>query len=191
MPRIITIRQKNQKLEKEKAEKALEEAKKQLKQVEELLSQYELIKDDWKKISAFEKKFIPQKTEQSSEAEPYRLFHYRGFDILVGKKAKDNDVLTLKIADKNDIWLHAKDVAGSHTVIKRAGAKQIPKDVIEYAAGLALYYSKHKNQSLAPVSYTERKYVYKPKGAVPGSMNLRKEEVLITEPINPSSDKSH
>jgi len=182
---------KNQKLEKEKAEQLLREAMQRLESIESLTTTYNKIKNDWKMLNAFEKQHFNQAGEAQTEAEPYRSFTFKGFEILVGKKAKDNDVLTLKIADKNDIWLHAKDVAGSHTVIKRAGAKHIPKEVIEYAAGLALYYSKHKNQSLAPVSYTDRKYVYKPKGAAPGSMNLRKEEVLITEPINPSSDRNH
>ena len=83
---------------------------------------------------------------------PYREVEYNGYKIWIGKNAQNNDTLTLKYGYKEDLWLHAKDVAGSHVLIKHQAGKNFPKDVIQRAAELAAYYSKRKNESLCPVS---------------------------------------
>ncbi len=120
---------------------------------------------------------------QERIALPYHAFHFKGFDIWVGKHAEANDTLTTKLAHKEDMWLHAKDVAGSHVIIKNQGGKTFPKDVIEYAASLAAYYSKRRNESLCPVAYTLRKYVRKRKGDPAGAVVVDREEVILVEPL--------
>ncbi len=114
----------------------------------------------------------------------YKEFRIDGFIILVGKNAKHNDTLTLKIAKKDDLWLHAKDVSGSHVVIKQIPGKNYPQHVIEKAAQLAAYYSKRKTDSLCPVLYTPKKYVRKKKGTPAGAMFVEKEKVILVEPSN-------
>ena len=116
---------------------------------------------------------------------PFREFIAEGFKILVGKSAANNDVLTQKHTFKEDLWLHAKDVAGSHVIIKFQAGKPFPKTVIEKAAKLAAYYSKRKTDSLCPVIYTPKKFVRKPKGAAPGSVIVERENVLLVKPENP------
>ena len=113
---------------------------------------------------------------------PYHEFEFKGFKIWVGKNAISNDELTQKYSFKEDLWLHAKDVAGSHVLIKYRAAKPFPKDVIERAASLAAYYSKRKNESLCPVTVTPKKFVRKRKGDPVGAVVVEREEVLLVTP---------
>lgn len=125
--------------------------------------------------------FVP-KEKVVQVAVPYRQFERDGFLIWVGKSAATNDELTMRHAHKNDLWLHAKDVSGSHVLVKWKAGKEFPTSVIEYAASLAAYYSKLKGSKLVPVSYTQRKFVRKPKGAAPGAVVVEKEQVILVEP---------
>lgn len=113
---------------------------------------------------------------------PYHEFVVDGYRIWVGKDAGSNDELTLKLGYKEDLWLHAKDVAGSHVLIKHQAGKKIPKQVIERAAQLAAYNSKRKNETLCPVVVTPKKFVRKRKGDPPGQVVVEREEVILVEP---------
>lgn len=90
-----------------------------------------------------------------------------GFTILVGRNNKQNDELTFKTARKDDIWLHTKNIPGSHVIIRCEG-KTPPNSTIEEAAVLAAYNSKARDSSSVPVDYTLVKNVKKPPGAKPG-----------------------
>jgi predicted ribosome quality control (RQC) complex YloA/Tae2 family protein len=113
---------------------------------------------------------------------PFKNFSFEGFTILVGKNAENNDKLTLKYANKNDMWLHAKDVTGSHVVIRYRQGKSFTKPLITYAAQLAAYYSKAKSSTLVPVVYTFKKFVRKPKGAIAGTVTYENGETILVEP---------
>jgi predicted ribosome quality control (RQC) complex YloA/Tae2 family protein len=128
----------------------------------------------------------PEK-EKQPEPLPYHAFEFNGYKIWVGRNAQSNDKLTLKYTFKDDLWLHAKDVAGSHVVIKHQAGKKIPKDVIERAAQLAAFNSKRRNESLCPVIVTPKKFVRKRKGDPAGAMVVEREEVIMVEPMNPSA----
>ncbi len=105
-----------------------------------------------------------------------------GFQILVGKNNVQNDYLTLKIARNNDVWFHAKDMPGSHVVIKNhQEQREIPKEILDLAAHLAAYFSKGKHSALVPVDYTLKKYVHKPNGAKPGRViDVNQKTIYIT-----------
>lgn len=90
-----------------------------------------------------------------------------GLEILVGKNNKQNDEITLKIADKEDLWFHVKDMPGSHVVLKSSEGNYTDASILE-AASIAAYYSKGKNATKVAVDYTIKKNVRKPKGAKPG-----------------------
>lgn len=154
------------------------------KEIEAQKSQIEEVKAsrDVKTLRAFVSKVgIAEKSEQA-ESMPFHEFEFNGYKILVGKNAKSNDILTLQYGFKDDLWLHAKDVSGSHVLIKQQAGKKIPRDVIERAAQLAAYYSKRKNESLCPVAFTPKKYVRKRKGDPPGAVVVEKEETILVEP---------
>lgn len=123
-----------------------------------------------------------QKSVGAQTADLFKRFFYQGFDIWVGKNAKNNDLLTQKYAHKDDLWLHAKDVSGSHVVVKHQSGKPFPKDVIEKAASLAAFYSKRSNDTLCPVIYTLKKYVRKTKDLAPGQVLVEKEDVVMVVP---------
>ena len=126
---------------------------------------------------------LNKKSHGQAENLPFHEFEFKGFRILVGRNAEANDKLTLKYSYKDDLWLHAKDVAGSHVLIKYQSGKNFPKDVIEYAAGLAAYNSKRKNESLCPVAFTQKKYVRKRKGDPAGMVVVEREEVILVTPV--------
>jgi predicted ribosome quality control (RQC) complex YloA/Tae2 family protein len=90
----------------------------------------------------------------------------------------------LSLAHKDDIWLHAKSVAGSH-VILRAQQKIPDKSVIEIAASFAAHQSKAKGSEWVPVIYTPKKYVRKAKNSPPGTVIVQKEQVVMVQPMEP------
>jgi len=76
-------------------------------------------------------------------ADGYRTFHRAGWEILVGKGAADNDRLTFEVADRDDLWLHVSGWSGSHVVIRIPdGVEEPPREIVDYAARLAAWYSK-------------------------------------------------
>ncbi len=121
---------------------------------------------------------------------PFKVFEFEGFTIWVGKSANDNDEMLRGFAQKNDLWLHARQVPGSHVLIRMKGISVLPNSVLERAAGLAAFYSKLKTDSLAPVIYTQAKFVRKVKGSAPGSVMVDKEKVILVPPIGPDEETS-
>lgn len=124
-------------------------------------------------------------TKANTQELPFKVFEDSGFTILVGRNAENNDLLTQRYAHKDDLWLHAKDVTGSHVVIRQRAGQPIPTPVLERAAQLAAWYSRRKNDSLCPVTYTPKKFVRKPRGAKPGQVLVEREKVLLVVPANP------
>jgi predicted ribosome quality control (RQC) complex YloA/Tae2 family protein len=153
------------------------------------------LKADWSDlIKADSLKQIKKLTTQSAsqlkskeEHLPYKYFEIEGYEILVGKHAQSNDKLLSHYSHKDDIWLHAKDVGGSHVLIKVKRHAAVPSTVLEKAASLAAYYSKSRNQSLATVTYTTRKFVRKIKGADKGLVTVSNEKTLLVKPNKPQN----
>lgn len=107
------------------------------------------------------------KKETKLTTKPHEFVSSNGFKILVGKNNKQNDHLTLKVASNEDIWMHTKNIPGSHVIIKTEG-KEVPDETIFEGAMLAAFFSKSKMSSQVPVDYTKKKNVKKPNGAKPG-----------------------
>ncbi len=108
-----------------------------------------------------------KRTAASKKPEPYRFTAPDGTEILIGKNNAQNDRLTFKIADPTDIWLHTKEITGSHVIIRCGGAEPSAETLL-YAAQLAAKFSKAQGSSKVPVDYTFCKFVKKPAGAKPG-----------------------
>ncbi|NNE70991.1 MAG: DUF814 domain-containing protein, partial [Rhodothermales bacterium] len=127
---------------------------------------------------------IRGRSGKAKEGVPFRTYHLgANYVVWVGRNAKQNDLLTFKHAAKHDLWLHARGVAGSHTVLKRQDKTRMPpRHILEQAASIAAYHSKARGSSLVPVIVTERKYVRSPRGAHPGSVLVDREEVLLVKP---------
>ncbi len=107
------------------------------------------------------------KQKNLSKLPPMEFTSSDGFKILVGRNNRQNDTLTLRTASKTDMWLHTKDIHGSHTIIF-GGGREISDTAILEAARLAAYHSKARQSSQVPVDYTLVKHVSKPSGSKPG-----------------------
>lgn len=102
-----------------------------------------------------------------------------GTDILVGKNNKQNDHLTNKTAARDDIWLHTKDIPGSHVVIRHPEPSD---ETILEAANLAAYFSKAKGSSSVPVDFTKVRHVKKPNGSKPGFVIYDNQQTVYVTP---------
>lgn len=118
------------------------------------------------------------------KSDPLHFKSSDGYDIYVGKNNKQNDELTLKFANKDDLWLHVQNIPGSHVIIRKATVDDIPQNTIVEAASLAAYYSKARNSKNINVDYTEKKHVNKAKGAKPGMVFYNE---FNTVSVNPKS----
>ncbi len=107
-----------------------------------------------------------------------------GFKVLVGRNNRQNDLLTLKTANKNDLWFHTKDIPGSHTVIITEGREVTEQTILE-AAQIAAYFSKAKDSSQVPVDYTLIRRVNKPQGSKPGKVIYTDQRTVYVTPKLP------
>lgn len=110
-----------------------------------------------------------------------------GYTILIGRNNVQNDKLTTKLADKTDIWLHTKNITGSHVIIRTNGTVP-PDETILYAARLAAFHSKAKNSSQVPVDYVNIKFVKKPAGSKPGMVIFTNNRTLYVTPLDPNGE---
>lgn len=117
----------------------------------------------------------------------FRVTSHDGLDILVGKNNKQNDYLTMRLARDEDIWLHSKDMAGAHVVIKALPGRKVPPATLEQAAQLAAYFSEARFSSKVPVDYTTRKNVSKPPKARPGYVIYKNYETILVTPKAPEN----
>lgn len=123
------------------------------------------------------------KNKKSKPSKPMHIQSKDGIDIYIGRNNYQNDYLTLKFADKRDIWLHTKNIPGSHVIIKNYGS--VPTSTLEEAASLAAFYSKAKESTNVAVDYTEVKNVKKPSGAKPGMVIYYTNKTIYINPKAP------
>ena len=123
-----------------------------------------------------QRKFKPKQ----KAANPLKVITPDNTEIFIGKNNFQNDYLTFKLAQPNDLWLHVKDIPGSHIIIR--SKNHISDETLEIAAQLAVHFSKAKNSSKVPVDYTFKKNVKKPNGTKPGFVNYTNEKALIIDP---------
>ncbi|MBX6394140.1 MAG: NFACT family protein [Alicyclobacillaceae bacterium] len=117
--------------------------------------------------------------KRDEPAAPMHFVSSDGIDILVGKNNRQNDLLTMKIAGKQDTWLHAQHIPGSHVIIR---SREVPPRTLEEAAHLAAYYSKARHSGSVPVDYTLVKHVWKPNGARPGFVLYDHQRTIFVTP---------
>ena len=128
--------------------------------------------------------FIKKNRGTKKEKTKSRPFHYRsadGYDIFVGKNNYQNDELSFKTATGNDWWFHAKNMPGSHVIVK-SNNEELPDRVFEEAGRLAGYYSQGRNNEKIEIDYLQKKNLKKPSGAAPGFVVYYTNYSLIIEP---------
>ena len=125
-----------------------------------------------------------RQSKQSESAGAFRKYTSPdGFQIYVGRNSKENDLLLRRIASSRDMWLHAKQIHGSHVIIRNPENKPgIPMPTLLKAAQIAAFFSKSQHASYVPVDYTWFRYVVKPKGTASGFVTYTHEKTLYVEP---------
>ena len=118
-------------------------------------------------------------SKKSKASKPLHYISSDGIDIFVGKNNIQNDYLSLKFANKNFMWLHTKNIPGSHVIIC---SNDVPDNTLVEGATLAAYYSKAKDSSKVPVDYTLVKNLKKPNGANPGMVIYHTNYTMYVEP---------
>jgi len=155
--------------------RTLDELQAQLLQAKRKLDELELVE----KHVQFEPSVEPLQLQAKRKI---FVFEVEGYEIWVGRNAKENDEL-LRLSHKNDLWLHARDIRGSHVIIRCGNRPKPPEIVLERAAQLAAYNSGAKGSEWVPVMIAERKHVRKKKGLAAGEVIVERETTVMAEPV--------
>ena len=147
---------------------------KKAEQLEQLLVQKKLI----------QKRKEIDKSDSIFDISSFNRVRLNGkWEIVIGKNAENNDLLTFKFANKYDIWLHAQGVSGSHVIIRKQNKNNNPPmEIIKQAASIAAFFSGSKNSSSVPVNYTEVRYVRKPRKSPAGTAIISNSKTIFVEP---------
>jgi predicted ribosome quality control (RQC) complex YloA/Tae2 family protein len=171
----------------------LKELEGALQNLEQSLRQAEVAPQTLEQLQAMVQPSAPKRqsaatAENSAEHEglPYRVLHYEGWEILVGRNSTQNDELSTRFAKPWDIWMHVAAHAGSHVVIRRPkNGPWPPHNVVEAAASFAVWFSKAKHTSFAEVHVTERRFVTKRRKSPPGEVQIQQYKTVRVAPLSP------
>jgi predicted ribosome quality control (RQC) complex YloA/Tae2 family protein len=166
-----------------------------LEQVEAAIAQFDDYQtpDDLDALEEIREELIQQHYLEGSEyqkpvrkddeaSQPYRFISPSGFELLVGRNNRQNDQLTFRTANEYDLWFHTQEIPGSHILLRlEPGAIAEEKD-LQFAADAAAFHSRARQSEQVPVTYTEPKNVYKPKGAKPGTVVYKQERIIWGKP---------
>ena len=154
----------------------------------ETLDKLDAIRIEFTKKGWIKEKKIGRSKQQTESSTFQRFTSPDGFQIYVGRNSKENDLLLRRIASGRDMWLHTKQIRGSHVLIRNPENKPgIPMPTLLQAAQIAAFFSKGKHASHVPVDYTWARYVVKPKGSAPGNVHYSREKTLYVEPGLPGT----
>ncbi|MDD4400522.1 MAG: NFACT RNA binding domain-containing protein [Desulfitobacteriaceae bacterium] len=125
----------------------------------------------------------PKKPQKKESPQPRTFLSGTGRIIIVAKNNFQNDWLTLRKGKPDDLWLHVKNIPGSHVLVPLREGEEFPDDTtLEEAAALAIFYSQARSSTLVPVDYTHVKHIKKPSGAKPGMVIYDKNWTLYLTP---------
>ncbi|HLR62177.1 MAG TPA: NFACT RNA binding domain-containing protein [Lentibacillus sp.] len=182
------------KTSKEKVQKEMKKANKEITYLEQLLQQIDAareadigeIRDELREEGYLKRQKQRKNKKKAPKPSPEKFMASDGTVILVGKNNKQNEYLTMKLANRDDIWLHTKDIPGSHVIIR---SKEPSDDTLLEAARLAAFFSKSHQSSSVPVDYTKVRHVRKPNGAKPGYVTYDNQKTLFVTPEIDTAEK--
>ena len=171
----------------------IEETKQEIAYLQSVLTQLELagpmdlelIKEELIEEGYVKRSFVKQK-RQTKKSQPAKFIASDGTEILVGRNNLQNDQLTLKTAKKTEYWLHAKDIPGSHVIIRSTDPSE--QTILE-AAELAAFYSKYRHSAQVPVDLVQVKHIRKPNGAKPGYVIYENQKTYYMTPVEENIEK--
>jgi predicted ribosome quality control (RQC) complex YloA/Tae2 family protein len=180
-----------------KAKRAVEEIGGRLVELEHALEELEekrrkleaaIANRDAEALAEFEDRNASPPADRKKQKAPVTIAGMRryrssdGYEVLVGRTARDNDQLTFRVARPNDLWLHAGDYPGSHVIVRNSSRSEIPHRTVIEAAELAAKFSQASKDSKVSIHYTRRKFLAKPKGAAPGLVRMSSFKTITVKP---------
>jgi predicted ribosome quality control (RQC) complex YloA/Tae2 family protein len=127
---------------------------------------------------------LPKRAGGPVSSQPLRYYSPQGFEIVVGRNARQNEQVTFDLAKGEDLWLHARGAPGAHVVI-RSGGQAVSAETLRMAAQLAAYYSKLVGERVATVIVTPRRFISRAPGGRPGQVLVRQEETITVPALLP------
>lgn len=124
------------------------------------------------------------KRSKAPRSRPVRITTAEGFEVIIGRNALQNERVTWKMAQSDDIWLHAQGAPGSHVIIRTQG-REVPEDVIAQAAGWALWHSQARENTKSSVIVTRKRHLRKIKGGRPGQVRVLQQRSITVRPQKP------
>lgn len=153
------------------------------------VSEIEALRRELEETGYLRKRKIPGGfKEKKISSKPYRYILPGGCEVLVGRNNRENDILTFKTASSRDIWMHTKDIPGSHVIVKTS-CEEISDEDLYTAASIAAYHSKGRESENVPVDYVKVKYVKKPAGAKPGMVIFTNNKTVWVDPKLPKAEE--
>jgi predicted ribosome quality control (RQC) complex YloA/Tae2 family protein len=128
--------------------------------------------------------------EMIIEPDRLRVWEYEligGWVVLAGKTDADNDLLSLEKARPEDWWFHVRGMSGSHVILRARPDEEPSRETLKRAAAIAAFHSKAREGGVVSVSCTRARYVTKPRGAKPGTVEIRKEKIIKVRPAVPGT----
>ena len=147
--------------------------------------QLEAIRDELQETGYVRRRAKAAQRKKKSKPTPIKYTLSDGTQVLVGHNNIENDYLTFKLAAKTDVWLHAKDIPGSHVIMRLENGRTVddlPAEIIYEAAAIAAFHCKFKNSENVPVDYVPVRYVKKPNGAKPGYVIFTHNQTVYVTP---------
>jgi predicted ribosome quality control (RQC) complex YloA/Tae2 family protein len=115
-----------------------------------------------------------------------RVVGPHGLEVVIGRSARENDLVTFRVGRSDDVWLHAQGYHGAHVLIRAQGKKEVPFDAVLFAAQLAAGHSEAGGSDNVAVDYTSRKHVWKVKGAPAGAVSYAQQKTVYVTPLRRS-----
>jgi predicted ribosome quality control (RQC) complex YloA/Tae2 family protein len=132
-------------------------------------------------LAAWAEELDPPPVRAADRRPGVRVVGPHGFEVVVGRNARENDEVTFRVARSLDVWLHAQGVHGAHVVI-RSGGREVPADTLRFAAELAAGHAQVAGEGTALVDHTLRKHVWKVKGMPAGAVHYAHQRTLAVAP---------
>ncbi len=164
----------------ERALGQLDELEEAVRTAEQDLSSLDELSDE--EVAARAAELEAKRPQASASNQPgIRFQGPHGFEVVVGRNARDNDKVTFEVGRSRDLWFHAQGYRGSHVIV-RSGGNEVPFETVLFAARLAAGYSEAFRSDNVPVDYTVRKNVWKVKGGAPGAVNFTQHRTVYVTP---------